>query len=221
MPRYTQSGGEKGYRKKYKTASHDDASTILKNLTPVQFRQLQEIAKHGLGMHTMFRELLSEHPKKKVKPSSFAQFANAQSPEEVVHGMHIEKEGHSDHTSETHMGGGLREAYNAVGSWAFDVSTLDHMNWALDTLDPKTTQKSDKGGQLPAPKTDDDAKWIQEILNELKKHEDKHHHHHTTVQPTETPIIQTGNQVMDTMGWIGGILGSTVDFLSDFDHTDD
>ena len=125
MPRYTRTGGSKGYRKKYKTATHDDASTILKNLTQVQFRQLQEIAKHGLGLHTMFRELLSQHPKTKVKPSSFEKFANAQSAEEVIQGLGAEKEAHSDPSSETHIGGG---AYGtlimlwAVGRMMFQAS---------------------------------------------------------------------------------------------------
>ena len=70
MPRYTKNGGAKGYRKKYKTVNYDEAQKVLQNLTPHEFTLLQEIAKHGLGMHTMFRELLSEHPKTKVKPSS-------------------------------------------------------------------------------------------------------------------------------------------------------
>ena len=42
--------------------------------------------------------------------------------------------------------------------------------------------------------------------------------------PTEIPneswidnILSTGNQIADTAGWIGGILGTTTDFLSDFD----
>ena len=138
MPRYTKSGGAKGYRKKYKTVNYDEAQTVLQNLTPHEFTLLQEIAKHGLGMHTMFRELLSEHPKTKVKPSSFQQYANAQNPEEVIQGLQAEKEAHDNHASETHLGGGLRDAHNAVGRWASNASNLSNMTWAHDKLDPKS-----------------------------------------------------------------------------------
>ena len=138
MPRYTKSGGAKGYRKKYKTVNYDDAQTVLQNLSPHEFTLLQEIARHGLGMHTMFRELLSEHPKTKVKPSSFQQYANAQNPEEVIQGLQAEKEAHDNPASETHLGGGLRDAHNAVGSWASNASNLSNMTWAHDKLDPKS-----------------------------------------------------------------------------------
>ena len=236
MPRYTKNDGAKGYRKKYKSVNHEDAATILENLTPLQFSQLQEISKHGMGLHTMFRELLSEYPKKKVKPSSFQKYANAQSPQEIVHALRAEKEAHSDHTSETHMGGGIRDVHNALGSWAYDVSNVDNMSWALDQLDPKTLTKSDLGCQVQQnhpSQTDDDwmlgvlieldrlhkNDWKMELPKEEGREHDKHKHRVPYV-PHENPVIESGNQIMGAMGWIGGILGSTVDFLSDFDTTD-
>ena len=242
MPRYTKTGGAKGYRKKYKTVNHDEAQKVLQNLTPLQFKQLQEIARHGLGMYTVFRELLSEHPKTKVKPSSFQKYASANNPQEVIHAMQAEKNAHDDPTSETHLGGGLRDAHNAVGRWAFDASNMSNMNWALDQLDPRTlTDQTDLGGQAfsqgSGTRQDEyqtDHDWILEVLYELDQLHKQHKKDNPepeaeadTTQvvgeqyvPHENPVIEQGNQFMDTMGWIGGILGSTVDFLSDFDTTD-
>ena len=189
MPRYTKTGGNKGYRKKYKHVNHDAAAKILNNLSPLQFAQLQEIAKHGMGYHTMFGELLSKHSTKKIKPSSFQFYANAQNPQEIIEALQTEKEEHNDHSSETHMGGGLRDAHNAVGRWAYDAATHDNMNWALDKLDEDTTKDDETHGQdfNVTHVSPDEKGWIENILDEPQQES------------------QTGNKLVDTA--VGAVTG--------------
>ena len=216
MPRYTKTGGNKGYRKKYKHVNHDAAAKILNNLSPLQFAQLQEIAKHGMGYHTMFGELLSKHSTKKIKPSSFEFYANANNPQEIIEALQTEKEQHSDHSSETHMGGGIRDAHNAVGRWAYDAATIENMNWALDQLDEDTTTPQEIATRLAERGVEH---WISDILQDATNRQEIEQTLHHGPQYEDTFVGQ-GNQVMDTLGWVGGILGATVDFLSDFDTTD-
>ena len=211
MPRYTKDGGKQGYKKRFKALTHDTAAKVLGNLSPTEFSRLQELAKHGLGDFTMFRKLLPKHPKSKVKPSSFKFIANAQSSHEVVAGIHREKTEHDDPHSETHFGGGLRDAVNSMGRWAYKLLTLPNMKWAYDKLDPSksTSENAQAIAQTAVKEKLTDEKWIEDIINQ------QHHHQHKPSQ-----IVQTGNTIMDNANWIGSILGSTVDFLSDFDTTE-
>ena len=91
MPRYYKNGGKSGYKKRFKALTHDTAAKVLGNLSPVEFSRIRELARHGLGDYTMFAKLLPTHPKTKVKPSSFKFIANAQTPHEVIAGLHQEK----------------------------------------------------------------------------------------------------------------------------------
>ena len=83
------------------------------------------------------------------------------------------------------------------------------------------------GGQAPGTRQDEfqtDDDWILGVLYELDQlHKPREEAPEVEEQyiPHENPVIESGNQFMDTMGWIGGILGSTVDTLSGFDTTDD
>ena len=198
MPRYTKEGGKHGYRKRYKQQDHESNTKVLANLSNREFRTLQEIAKHGMGMYTPFRESLSAHPKKKVKPSAFQQYAFAQTPEDLAEKILQERREHDDHLSETHFGGGLRDAHNAVGAWAFDLASsaydeAKHLTeWVIDQLDPETsTPHSDTVQQAEEKQEIPNEAWIDKILDEAAQ-----------------------NTTVDNADWIGGILGTTSDFLS-------
>ena len=220
MPRYTKEGRKHGYRKRYKQQDHESITKVLANLSNREFRTLQEIAKHGMGMYTPFRESLSAHPKKKVKPSAFQQYAFAQTPEDLAEKILQERREHDDHLSETHYGGGLRDAHNAIGSWAYDLAldsgTHVAANWAIDQLDPETSEDHRNLAQQGLKAA------VEYVVSRPDEEEEKVVY--ADENPTEIPnegwidnILATGNQVVDTAGWIGGILGATADFLSDFD----
>ena len=204
MPRYTKDGGDYGYRKRYKKQNHGSIAQVLSNLSRREFRIMQEIAKHGMGLYTPYRELLSAHPKTKVRPSSFEQYASAKNQEELAESMFREKREHDDHTSETHYGGGLADAHNAIGSWAFDLA-LDAgsnvaFNWAIDQLDPETSEDHSDIQSAPPTEEEDEPEvkpdtipnesWIEHILE------------------TGEQVLETGKNVMETAEWIGGILGT-------------
>ena len=139
MPRYTKDADVKIFKKRFKTLSHKNAAGIHANMPQPKFRLLQELAMHGLGYPTDFSKSLPTHPKKKVKPSSFKLYAGAQNTEEIVHALTQEKINHDNPKSETHFGGGLLDAVNAVGRWAFGLHGNENqspdLNWTYDDLD--------------------------------------------------------------------------------------
>ena len=221
MPRYTKDGGKYGYRRRYKKQPHEEIAKVINNLSTRQFRIMQELAKHGMGMYTTFREHLPPHPKKKVRPSSFEKYASAKNQADLAQQILQERQEHADHSSETHMGGGLGDAHNAVAEWAYDVALDEGVpavtNWAIDQLDPETSEEQrelaqrglryaiETGVEYARTKDDEEEKivYADEVPNEI---------------PNEgwiDTILETGNKVMDTAGWIGGILGATADFLSE------
>lgn len=206
MPRYTKNGGKHGYRKRYKPQNHEDIAKVVQNLSNREFRTLQEIAKHGMGYYTPFKDLLSPHPKQKVKPSSFEKYAAARSQSELAEEIIREKQEHDDHFSETHYGGGLQDAHNSIADWAFTLA-MDHgsefvSDWATDQLDPSTNEDhSDYVQQIVEPLVEavgnydveenyiPNEDWINNIL---------------TNAPT-----QHENPVVEAVNWIGDILGTT------------
>ena len=207
MPRYYKNGGKSGYKKRFKALTHDTAAKVLGNLSPSEFSRIRELARHGLGDYTMFAKLLPKHPKTKVKPSSFQFIANAQTPHEVIAGLHQEKRDHDDPTSETHFGGGLRDAVNSMGRWAYSLLTLPNMVWAYNKLDSdKTATENAQTIAMDALEDKVSDEWIEDILET-----------HVGQHDPESTVIQKGNAVMDGVNWIGSILGSTANFLSDFD----
>lgn len=203
MPRYTKNGGKHGYRKRYKPQNHETIAQIIQNLSNKEFRTLQEIAKHGMGYYTPFREILSAHPTQKVKPSSFEKYASARSQTELAENVMQEKSEHDDHLSETHYGGGLQDAHNAIADWAFNLA-LDHgnefvTNWATEQLDPDTNTDHSNYVQQEDPSDIDvyvqdniipNEEWIDNILT-------------STTDPS-------GNTVLKAVNWIGDILGTNV-----------
>ena len=191
MPRYTKDGGKYGYRRRYKKQPHEEIAKVVNNLSTRQFRIMQELAKHGMGLYTQFRDQLPTRPKKKVKPSSFEKYAQAKDQADLAQQILQEREEHADHTSETHVGGGLGDAHNAIGDWIYDLAldagTRIMTEWAIDQLDPETSK--DERDNVPAvePPPEENIpneEWIENLLD-------------------------TANTVVDTVDWIGGILGSS------------
>ena len=207
MPRYTKDGGKYGYKKRYRKQKHEQISRVLNNLSRYEFRVLQEIAKHGMGLYTPYREILSKHPKHKVKPSSFEKYASAKNQESLAEDMLREKSEHNNHMSETHYGGGLQDAHNAVADWAYDLA-LDSSefvtDWVIDQLDPDTSEDHRRiakqnvlegiqymtaDGEIP------NDEWIEHILDTPEK------------QNKQNTFLTVGNAVLDTANWISDILG--------------
>ena len=141
MPRYTKEADATIFKKRFRNLSHKAAAGVHANLSQSKFRLLQELSMHGLGYPTDFSQSLSVRPKKKVKPSSFKIYAGAQNTQEIVHALTQEKINHDDPQSETHLGGGILDAFNAMGRWAFGLHGTDtnpqapDMNWTYDDLD--------------------------------------------------------------------------------------
>ena len=79
------------------------------------------------------------------------------------------------------------------------------MMWAYSKLDPEKSTSENIQSALEEKVSDE---WIVDILDT-----------HVGRHDPESRVIQTGNTAMDNVNWIGDILGSTVDFFSDFDTT--
>ena len=152
MPKYRKRGGKNPLRKRFKLLSHKDAASIHTSLSNNQFRALQELAIHALGYPTNYSANLPERPSKKVRPSSFKIYAGAETPAEVVKTLAREKAAHDDHTSETHMGGGLLDAINTIGTYAYSLlgnipTGQDSFDWAFNKLDG-TNIATETGGKI-------------------------------------------------------------------------
>ena len=121
MPQYRKNGAVKPLKTRFRPLSHKKAAYVHTNLSDNEFRTLQEIAIHGLGYTTDFSEHLPRYGKKKVKPSSFKIYAGASNPLEIVKLLAREKAAHDNHSSETHVGGGLLDAFNTIGGLAHSL----------------------------------------------------------------------------------------------------
>lgn len=141
MPKYRKRGGKNPLQKRFKTLNHKDAAAIHATLTENQFRALQELAVHALGYPTNYSENLPARSSKKVRPSSFKIYASAEGPADIVKNLAREKAAHDDHSSEIHMGGGLLDAINTVGTFAYNLlgnvpTGTESFEWAYNKLDP-------------------------------------------------------------------------------------
>ena len=179
MPKYRKRGGKNPLRKRFKALNHKDAASVHATLTHDQFRALQELAVHALGYPTNHSAHLPERPSKKVRPSSFKIYAGADTPADVVKTLAREKAAHDDHTSETHMGGGLLDAINTVGTYAYHLlgnipTGGQSFEWAYSKLDGRnipgeTGGKIDKVFQAaederkPDEETQDDGGLVQTV----------------------------------------------------------
>ena len=121
MPQYRKNGAIKPLKTRFRPLSHKKAAYVHTHLSENEFRTLQELAIHGLGYTTDFSEHLPAHGKKKVKPSSYKIYAGASNPLEIVKLLAREKAAHDNHSSETHVGGGLLDAFNTVGNLAYNL----------------------------------------------------------------------------------------------------
>ena len=141
MPRYRTDGSGKIFKKRFKPLDHKKAVAVHAKLSKPQFRQLQELALHGMGYPTDYSQSLPEFHKKKVKPSAFKQYADAHSTKDLIKALVSEKTQHDNPISETHFGGGLLDAFNAVGTWAYNLLGNDtvtpptDLNWTYTDLD--------------------------------------------------------------------------------------
>ena len=112
MPKYTKSKGEdRPYRRKHKHISnHKHLTHVVAHIPQHIWTRMRKQAVHEKG---------KKH-RKKVKPSSFQTLANTKYPAQFNRLLVQEHAEHEDHTSETHKGGGLGDAWNAVTSTLWD-----------------------------------------------------------------------------------------------------
>ena len=197
MPRYVKNKGQ-GYRKRYKQQNPTTNARIIRNLSHVELRTLQELAKHGMGYYTQFKDLLPDHYPQKIKPSSFQQYAGANTAEQLAQLLEQENTNHNDPLHESHMGGGLNDTHNALSTWAFNVSKHSEsggLDWVMDQLDPESVEDHSND---PIPTFDDDE------FDENPT---------TTATDWIENVLENGNQIAETVDWIGGILEQTANLI--------
>ena len=112
MVRYTRNKGSRPYRRKFpgfKDTAHMTA--VMASLSKEQFDVLKRYAKHYLGDHL---EGVPKHHSTKVKPSSYQTIVDTEFPKSLNSHLIKEDASHNDHSSESHMGGGIGSAIKAI-----------------------------------------------------------------------------------------------------------
>ena len=152
MPRYVkQNTGT--FKKRYKNVSKDKAQTFLTRLEPSEFKLLQRHA------HMFLNRQVSHSSK--IKPSSYDLLAKALYPHHIVQEIEKEHRAHHDPLDESHMGGGLLEAMNAVGTYMYN--TLSPLPWLYDKL----------GWTAPQREQTEQSKMEAALMREAYKDEGK------------------------------------------------
>ena len=142
MPTYFQNGnGQRPFKKKYRILSHSQAYSVLFRLNHPQFKQIQTFAKHFSGKKTDLADSVPKFPRKKIKPSSFKSIAVAKTPHQLAQKIRQEEISHIDPSSESHLGGGLLDAFNTATSWAYNTLTQPAVNWMHDLLGHEDTRQ--------------------------------------------------------------------------------
>ena len=130
MPRYIKNHSGT-FRKRYKPSSKDRAQTFLTRLDPDEYSVLQQHAQ-------LFLDRKLSHSSK-IKPSSYDLLAKSKYPHHIVQEIEKQHRDHQDPLSESHMGGGLLEAFNAVGTYMYN--TLTPLPWLYDKFGWSAPQK--------------------------------------------------------------------------------
>ena len=123
MPRYIQHNSGT-FKKRYKNQSKDKAQSFLALLKPDEFAMLQKQSR-------LFLDRSITHPTK-IKPQSYDLIANSLYPHHIVQEIEKEHRAHHDPLDNSHMGGGILEAMNAVGTYMYN--TLTPLPWLYDKL---------------------------------------------------------------------------------------
>ena len=130
MPRYIkQNSGT--FKKRYKHLSKNHAQSFLTRLHPHEFHQVQQHATQFLNRNLTHSS--------KIKPSSYDLLAKSKYPHHIVQHIEQQHRAHFDPLDETHMGGGILEAFNAVGTYMYN--TLTPLPWIYDKLGWSVPQK--------------------------------------------------------------------------------
>ena len=122
MPKYVKSGRKKNsFRKRFTKLSLNDTHALLNRLGKEQFEVLKDIAQHFQGNTNKYSTHLPQRAQKKIKPSSYKFITEAKHPYQLGQILQFQNDQHHDHTSESHLGGGLLEAMNSVGNYAWEL----------------------------------------------------------------------------------------------------
>ena len=137
MPRYVKQGRkENSFRKKYPKHNLKQAQSLLARLNHEEFQVVQEVAQHFQGNRNMFSPHLPDTHSKKIKPSSYGYIVGARNPYDFGQALQLEKHAHDSHHIESHMGGGLLEAFNVVGNYVWELYNPmpEAAKWAIDKM---------------------------------------------------------------------------------------
>ena len=137
MVRYTKNSGDRPYKRRYpgfRNLKH--MSAVLASLNAEQFGQLKKYANHFLGKNKIAG--LPTHHKKKIKPSSYKHIVKTEFPKSLNLHLISEETNHNDHSSESHLGGGLKQAVSALFSTGWDqlksTGPGEALGWLYDKV---------------------------------------------------------------------------------------
>ena len=111
------------YKKKFPNRAFEDRVVDILRLSPQEWSNFQNTARHFLGKID-FHDNLPEHPRKKVLPSSLQIIDNVDSSNTLAALMHVEHAAHKDPNRDFHKGGGLYETGTSILSSLWNLIGL-------------------------------------------------------------------------------------------------
>ena len=135
MPRYTKQGRKgNSFRSRFKKWNTDQAQSVLSRLSKEQFERLQDVARHFQGHRNVYSPHLPNNHTKKVKPSSYGYIVGAKHGYELGQTLEAERRAHANHHIDSHKGGGILEALNVVGNYAWELYNPlpDNFKWVAE-----------------------------------------------------------------------------------------
>ena len=135
MPRYVKQGRKDGsFRRKFPKHTAAQAQSFLARLSKEEFETVKHVAHHFQGNTNHFSPHLPKHASKKIKPSSYKYITNARNPYDLGRALQVEQVAHKQPHTETHLGGGLLEAFNSVGNYMWELYNPlpEPVKWAID-----------------------------------------------------------------------------------------
>ena len=145
MPRYTKQGRKgNSFRTRFKKWNTEQAQSVLSRLTEKEFQVIQDVARHFQGERNIYSPHLPVNHTKKVKPSSYGYIIGAEHGYDLAQGLEVERRAHADHTMDSHMGGGLLDAFNVVGNYVWELYNPlpEKVKWAAEKFMGRESSRS-------------------------------------------------------------------------------
>ena len=135
MPRYTKQGRKgNSFRSRFKKWNPEQAQSVLSRLTKKEFQVVQDVARHFQGERNVYSPHLPVNHTKKIKPSSYGYIVGAKHKYDLGTTIEAERRAHANHHIESHMGGGILDAFNVVGNYVWELYNPlpDSVKWAAE-----------------------------------------------------------------------------------------